>query len=627
MKKIITKLICLTLALCMVCSSLVACSDKTEWKKGDLTILPNGAGSVIENGGFVSETENYVYFINGNAENTEDNTLGTPVKGALMVAKKSDLSKAEIVVPKLFVANDMTAGVLVDGEYVYYATPSVEKNSQGAVANNEMTFARTKLDGSGETDTYFTLNDIAYQYRLVKGANGNVCAYYYEAESAAIMCYCFNDKTSTEVIKTDIKNDTYSLEAYKFLEGTGSNGIIAVVTATVYKDAYDEALAENANYSRITESYNKLFVIKAGEKALTEIASGKNAQSETKNVKYAVTHLTNDYLFITETTATNVSTQKAVAIKDVFSFENAQKTTIVNQDYVASTSVIVGLDEVYVIDSNVGKVYKTTLTQLDNNVKTPIAISTEISTLLFKNGNYLYFYNTEYIISRINLENNEIEVVSENTTSTVWFRPEIKTINEKDYMFYLDNSRASQTYVKAINLTDANVVEKEEKHDGHSHKGKYLESQIFEMGKKNNADLADTISYLIESVEEALPKGGLTATEEDKEFEEALLKAETAYNNAKDAVKELVSSSLVEKIGLYKKAIAIAKEYKVLEGIQACHSKAQADEQFKGKYEQVKDSIGEFKKSEKRDLIDSYVSDNLKAYYTLAIKWFVTEAK
>ena len=135
MKKILTKLICTMLVVCLLCSSLIACANN-NWSGSNISLRPANAGSVVENGGFIAETENYVYFINGMADSNADNTLGTPIKGALLVADKSDLSKTEIAVPKLFVASNSSAGLFIDGEYVYYGTPSTEKDKKGNVIPN-----------------------------------------------------------------------------------------------------------------------------------------------------------------------------------------------------------------------------------------------------------------------------------------------------------------------------------------------------------------------------------------------------------------------------------------------------------------------------------------------------------
>ena len=263
MKKILTKLIGTMLVLCLLCSSLLACSNNNWFGNNTISLLPSGAGEVKENGGFIAETENYVYFINGVADSTSDNTLGTPIKGALLVADKADLSKTEIVVPKLFVASNTGAGVFVDGDYVYYGTPSTEKNAEGEIASDELVFVRTKLDGSGQTDTFFTVKNIGVEYRIVKG-DGAVCIYYYDTENSAIMCYDTGAKTAYEVIKTDAEQENnYSLDKYVFLDADGSNDIIALLTATVYTAEYDKELAEkNPTYTRPTANYNSMYAIK-----------------------------------------------------------------------------------------------------------------------------------------------------------------------------------------------------------------------------------------------------------------------------------------------------------------------------------------------------------------------------
>ena len=193
MKKLLTAL--LTLALVVLTAfSLTAC-DKNGFEK---TSMKNW-GAIKTTGGVITETDNYVYFINGITTSSGDNSFGTPVKGSLMVADKSDLSKTEIVVPKLFTSRDYSAGYYVYGSgaetYVYYGTPCTEKNSSGAVANDQMTFMRTRLDGEN-SETYFTIPSLEAEYRIVENA-GKVYIVYYDTEDSALKCYdTTNKKTS-----------------------------------------------------------------------------------------------------------------------------------------------------------------------------------------------------------------------------------------------------------------------------------------------------------------------------------------------------------------------------------------------------------------------------------------------
>ena len=145
-------LVSLTAALAL---SAVACG--ASWTSSVTLTEP---GNVLQNGGFVAETDNYVYFINGEETYTENNKLGTPVKGALMVAEKSKLAdgsaEAQMVVPKLFAAGDVNAGVYIYGDKVYYATPSVKKDTSGNAATEYLDVCSSTLDGKTHT-TYTTV--------------------------------------------------------------------------------------------------------------------------------------------------------------------------------------------------------------------------------------------------------------------------------------------------------------------------------------------------------------------------------------------------------------------------------------------------------------------------------------
>ena len=117
MKKLLAKIVCMMLVLAMAIATLAGCSE-SSWSG---TVTLKNSGQVLSNGGFIAETENYIYFINGVGVSTSNNKMGEPLKGALMVADKSDLTKSEIVVPKLMVASDYNMGVFIDGGYAYFA--------------------------------------------------------------------------------------------------------------------------------------------------------------------------------------------------------------------------------------------------------------------------------------------------------------------------------------------------------------------------------------------------------------------------------------------------------------------------------------------------------------------------
>lgn len=633
MRKILTKIICAVLMVCLLCSGLVGCGS---WKNEDLKAKLDGAGAFVQDGGFVAETENYVYFINGLGDSTADNTLGAPLKGALLVAKKTDLTNAEVVVPKLFVATDINAGLFIDIEegYVYYGTPSTEKNSSGAIAKEDITFMRTKLDGSGDTDVYFTKESaLGLEYRIVKGENG-VCIYYYESENSAIVCYNTATKTATDIIKTDEKtdkkesdNEYISLSNYMFLDNNGSNGIIAVLTATVYTEEYDENKAEeSSSYARISANYNIVYAIKAGEDKLTKVVSGK--KGATTDEKYQIILVDDQYLFYEQTTATNNVETYAVTMDKLADLGNRKKATkIVNAEYVDASNVIVSLNEVYVIGES--KVYKTTLLAKDGLTKEPICLASEISQPLYVKDNFFYFYDSASNLARMSVATGsdyKIVRVSEGAVATTWFFPEFITVNSKQYLVYAENTTTGQNYLRYLNITDitADSVKTEEDDDTKY----YLDVEIKDLCQRTDADKAKLIDAKANAITELIPADGVTSKElaDDSDLVKAIAEFNTLYNEATEEVKELVSEASVTLVDKYERVIEIAKLYNKLAGVEKINTQAQADASgIKTIYQDNKTALVEFKNADDREDIDALISTNLKAYYTIAVKWY--EAK
>lgn len=155
------------------------------------------SGEVSSNGGFVVEKGNYVYFINGVESYEQNNTYGTPVKGALMRIAKDELSAgnnaAETVIPSLMVAGDYTSGIYIYGDRIYYATPNNVGNTSGEVDRTQLDFKSAALDGSDIRD-YFRIDNNAAVYRFVD-IDGTVYVVY-EDDSDLIS---YNTQTKTSV--------------------------------------------------------------------------------------------------------------------------------------------------------------------------------------------------------------------------------------------------------------------------------------------------------------------------------------------------------------------------------------------------------------------------------------------
>ena len=145
------KALCLIAAITMLGAAFTGCGS-SSYKGDDLSGYVPGA-AVESNGGFAVKQGDFVYFINGSENYTADNTYGEVVKGALMRISASDLASGnyenvKTVVPSLLSVASIKAGVYVFGDYVYYATPTTNKNLDGEVKNTEIDFKYAKLDGS-----------------------------------------------------------------------------------------------------------------------------------------------------------------------------------------------------------------------------------------------------------------------------------------------------------------------------------------------------------------------------------------------------------------------------------------------------------------------------------------------
>lgn len=187
MRKIITKIICFTAAAVAAASGALMAACNNYYKADVLDYTPSG-DKAVSNGGFAVEKGGYVYFINGKQVNTADNTFGSVDRGAIMRISKADLSarnysSAQTVVPMIAYSGSYNGGIFVYGDYVYYATPSTEKNSDGVVQNENLAFKSTRLDAT-ETmkDYYVQVSKASLEYRYVLGKDGVVYLLYVATE-------------------------------------------------------------------------------------------------------------------------------------------------------------------------------------------------------------------------------------------------------------------------------------------------------------------------------------------------------------------------------------------------------------------------------------------------------------
>ena len=610
MKKALIKIFGMGLAVCLLLSSFAGCSS-ASWKGSSVS----GWGAVKEEslGGFIAETENYYFYINGIGSISSDNTLGVPTKGALYAIKKGDLSTNVVTVPKLFSTTDYAQGLYFNGDYVYYGTNSTEKNSDGDIAYGEMTFTRSKLNGT-ETTSYFTVDSLSVQHRFVE-KDGKVYIVYFDSTDSEILSYDTSAKTSTSIIKKDEKTDIpkdapETLDVCSFVDVVGKDGLVLAYTTTIYTEGYNEDRLEDTESARGTESYNNVYAVVGGADKAQVIYEGK-----AKNEKFAITMIKGGYVYYTKTVG---ATTKAYAVT-IENFLNKQEGIEIIADYATTTNLIVSLDEVYTVAE--GKVYRDTMvkTKASNATKQLVAKNEAITTLLFVDGTDLYFYDASNYISRGELgkENADVIRVSDNAAATTWYAPEIVEFNGKKTLFYVDVSSSGMSYVKYVDLTSA--VKGEDTDDDGENDAFYLEGQEF-ISVMSAEDKATAFEAKVNNLDTKLKDGKLVYTEKDGALTvPAVEDVRKAYDNLEKDVKDCVDETVMEKLANMEEAIKIANLLNKLDGIynfDMLNENEKTD--LKNAYELIKGDIEKFYASDDKDAVIAYIDTNLLYNYQRA---------
>ena len=160
MKK--TLRIILTLMLIVVgIATFSACTKKIAEKSPY-----DASGEVINNGTPVVRKGKYIYFANGYQDKFDGNEWGKPVKGALYRAEVDEKGIIKKNTQKPFVKtivwtsekSNEKMGLYIYNNWIYYASPSIDRDSNGQASKTKLDFWRTKLDGS-VTQKIHTVNN------------------------------------------------------------------------------------------------------------------------------------------------------------------------------------------------------------------------------------------------------------------------------------------------------------------------------------------------------------------------------------------------------------------------------------------------------------------------------------
>ena len=124
------KVLLISVALIIAVCTLALCVGCESYKNDANLSMGDSTAPVSSNGGTVVKQGNYIYFVNGFAgyKTTlgKDNWFGNVLKGAILRIKAdaTDMSTAEVVVPKSVLSDSKNAGFSIFGDYIYYVSPS-----------------------------------------------------------------------------------------------------------------------------------------------------------------------------------------------------------------------------------------------------------------------------------------------------------------------------------------------------------------------------------------------------------------------------------------------------------------------------------------------------------------------
>lgn len=299
-------------------ASLSACTS------GSVSIAPDTSASsetVTSNGGFVTATNDYYYFINGVESHTADNTYGKVVKGALMRQKKSSLvnktNDSEIVVPLLITPDPSTTGgtggIYIYGKEgdarVYYASPNNVKNTSGVIENDYLDFKSTSLDGKN-TKSYFRVSSVSTTYRFVEIDNTVYVLYVDNSD-----LHSYNTTTGTDtllassmkeyVLNSFDKDDPYVYYTMGVTAWVDSNNpkemgynqiyrVRADVTEAPYEYKFNEEWVKDSNDGK--EPYHNFGTIVLDGVGQTSVIEGVGEANVTAATRFSPDYTTKDEL-------------------------------------------------------------------------------------------------------------------------------------------------------------------------------------------------------------------------------------------------------------------------------------------------------------------------------------------
>ena len=470
------KLLCLIMAICCVLG-LASCGANSIPMDG------SAKTDATLKGGFVGETADYVYFINGVESYTTTYETGSVTKGALLRTKKADLadlSKAtyETVVSKLIVADDMNAGFYIYGDYVYYAVPSTANDKTGTVKNDQLNFFRTKLDAT-QTSANITARDFPHSatYRYI--AVGEKV--YLVVHSTEL--YVYDAINGKEVYTTEAKDGDSVLDKVDVAEVVFSDSAVYFASIPV-----DKALSDEDNVQK--ESHHVVYKLdlSATEVKPVIVLNGVGTSNVgndsgegvdligvtidllrvdggklyfTYKSLNTVTGTNPVYMAIAESALTEAGAKAWKKDENVVSLTNKNTASVF-----ADTSIFFD-GKVYYVDATFGLLVYDNAKVSDANTDFGVSIVyysdvIKSATLDFVNeegdATFMYFHDASGIYYKVRIDEVTKDTkefrLNKHAIDTAWYKPEVVKVGEEFFLIASYSGVEFKDYVYAINMTE-----------------------------------------------------------------------------------------------------------------------------------------------------------------------------
>ena len=465
------------MALCCV-FGLIACDETT--------IATDKAGTDNTlHGGFVAETDNYVYFINGVESYSTDYTTGNVTKGALLRVKKADFAARntdskyatayETVVSKLLVSGDTGAGFYIFGDYVYYAVPSLEKDKTGTIKRDQLNFFRTKLDGS-ETSKKIADVDFpsATTFRYIQSGN-NV---YLVVNSTEL--YVYDAVNGGEIYTTKAKDGDKNVDKIGVVEVLFSKNNVYFTSNPINQNLSNEDNIQKESFHVVYKvDFAKKDAVKVLDGAGIKIAGASDnangfgllgatidlIKAEGENVYFSYTSLNTVegsspvYVKVAESKLVSDYATKWHATAEL----TANTLTVTNKNTAsifANTSIFYN-GVVYYVDATFGLLkYDPSADVAHTDLGVSVVYHSEVikgATLDFiqEEGNVdvLYFHDASNNYYMLTLDGASEEFrLNRHAINSTWYKPEVVKVGEKYYFVANYSDAQFKSYIYAIDI-------------------------------------------------------------------------------------------------------------------------------------------------------------------------------